>query len=153
MSMTSTSDRVEIITSVQRRRRWSASEKVRMVEETFEPRSTVSLVARRHGVAPNQLFTWRRLAAQGALTAAGAEDEAGTVPRGADSSFRGLAQERLVLVKAFSIALRSVSRAGGSAGSPAPSIISRTLGPLWLNGLSKMTTSPGRSSGTSTRAR
>jgi hypothetical protein len=32
-----------------------------MVEETFEPGTTVSLVARRHGVAPNQLFTWRRL--------------------------------------------------------------------------------------------
>jgi transposase len=32
-----------------------------MVEETFEPGMTVSLVARRHGVAPNQLFTWRRL--------------------------------------------------------------------------------------------
>ena len=46
-----------------------------MVEETYEPGSTVSLVARRHGVAPNQLFTWRRLAAQGALTAAGAEEE------------------------------------------------------------------------------
>ena len=42
-----------------------------MVEETFEPGMTVSLVARRHGVAPNQLFTWRRLVAQGALTAAG----------------------------------------------------------------------------------
>ena len=34
------------------------------------PGMTVSLVARRHGVAPNQLFTWCRLAAQGALTAA-----------------------------------------------------------------------------------
>ena len=73
--MTSMPDRVEIITSIQRRRRWSPAEKVRMVEETFEPGSTVSLVARRHGVAPNQLFTWRRLAAQGALTAAGAEEE------------------------------------------------------------------------------
>ena len=47
--------------SGQRRRRWTASEKVRIVEETFEPGMTVSLVARRHGVAPNQLFTWRRL--------------------------------------------------------------------------------------------
>ena len=37
--------------------------------------STVSLVARRHGIAPNQVFTWRRLVAQGALTAAGAEEE------------------------------------------------------------------------------
>ena len=57
MSMTNSTDRIEIITSVQRRRRWTASEKVRMVEETFEPGMTVSLVARRHGVAPNQLFT------------------------------------------------------------------------------------------------
>ena len=42
-----------------------------MVEETFAPGMTVSLVARQHGVAPNQLFTWRRLVAQGSLTAAG----------------------------------------------------------------------------------
>src|SRR4051812_9874163 len=69
--MTNPADRVEIITSVQRRRRWTASENVRSGEETFEPGMTVSLVARRHGVAPSQLFTWRRLVAQGALTAAG----------------------------------------------------------------------------------
>src|SRR6266568_9322634 len=37
--------------------------------------ASVSLVARRHGVAPNQLFTWRRLVAQGALTAAGSGEE------------------------------------------------------------------------------
>src|SRR5262252_3110465 len=75
VSMTNSTDRVEIITSVQRRRRWTAPEKVRMVEETFEPGMTVSLVARRHGVAPNQLFTWRRLVAQGSLTAAGSGEE------------------------------------------------------------------------------
>ena len=75
MSMTNSTNRVEIITSVQRRRRWTAPEKVRMVEETFEPGMTVSLVARRHGVAPNQLFTWRRLVAQGSLTAAGSGEE------------------------------------------------------------------------------
>ena len=72
--MTGSPERVEVVTSVQRRRRWTAAEKVRMVEETHEPGATVSLVARRHGVAPNQLFTWRRLVAQGALTAAGAEE-------------------------------------------------------------------------------
>ena len=75
MSMTNSTDRIEIITSVQRRRRWTASEKARMVEETFEPGLTVSLVARRHRVAPNQLFTWRRLVAQGGLTAAGSGEE------------------------------------------------------------------------------
>src|SRR5262249_21606827 len=72
--MTNFTNRVEIITSVQRRRRWTAPEKVRMVEETLEPGMTVSLVARRHGVA-NQLFTWRRLVAQGSLTAAGSGEE------------------------------------------------------------------------------
>jgi len=51
MSTSNPTDRVEIITSAQRRRRWTASEKVRIVEETFEPSMTVSLVARRHGVA------------------------------------------------------------------------------------------------------
>jgi transposase len=48
---------------------------MRIVEETYAPDVTVSLVARRHGIAPNQLFTWRRLAAQGGLTAAGAGEE------------------------------------------------------------------------------
>src|SRR5262249_8129018 len=75
VSMSNPTDRVEIITSVQRRRRWTASEKVRIVEETFEPGMTVSLVARRHGVAPNQLFTWRRLVVEGALTAAGSGEQ------------------------------------------------------------------------------
>jgi transposase-like protein len=40
VSMTNSTNRVEIITSVQRRRRWTPSEKVRMVEETFEPGMT-----------------------------------------------------------------------------------------------------------------
>src|SRR4051794_6446520 len=68
-------ERVEVITSVQRRRRWSTEEKVRIVEETYLPGNSVSLVARHHGIAGNQLFTWRRLMAQGALTAAGAVEQ------------------------------------------------------------------------------
>jgi transposase len=66
VSMTNPTNQIEIITSVQRRRRWAASEKVRMVEETFEPGMTVGLVARRHGVAPNQCSRgadwWRKAA-------------------------------------------------------------------------------------------
>jgi Transposase len=46
---------------------------------------TVSLVARRHGVAPNQLFTWRRLLAQGALTDAGSGEEVVPVSDGVAS--------------------------------------------------------------------
>ena len=64
-----------MITSVQRRRRWSAEDKARIVQETFAPGMSVSLVARQHGVAPNQLFTWRRLYAEGALLAVGAGEE------------------------------------------------------------------------------
>ena len=75
MSMANPPNRIEVVTSVQRRRRWTASEKVRMVEETFAPGMTVSLVARQHGVAPNQLFTGRRLVGQGSLTAAGSGEE------------------------------------------------------------------------------
>jgi len=72
VSMTGKIDRVEVITSVQRRRRWSAEEKTRIVQETYAPGMSVSLVARRHGIAPNQLFSWRRLYADGALSAVGA---------------------------------------------------------------------------------
>ena len=73
MSMTGKIERVEVITSVQRRRRWSAEEKAAtaIVQETYAPEMSVSLVARRHGIAPNQLFTWRRLYASGAAVAPG----------------------------------------------------------------------------------
>ena len=75
MSMTGKIEQVEVITSVQRRRRWSAEEKATIVQETYAPGMSVSLVARRHGIAPNQLFTWRRLYASGALSAVGAGEE------------------------------------------------------------------------------
>ena len=75
MSMTGKIEQVEVITSVQRRRRWSADEKAAIVQETYAPGMSVSLVARRHGIAPNQLFTWRRLYASGALSAVGAGEE------------------------------------------------------------------------------
>ena len=47
--MTGSIDRVEVITSVQRRRRWSAEEKAWIVQETYAPGMSVSLVARQHG--------------------------------------------------------------------------------------------------------
>jgi transposase len=51
---------IEVITSVQRRRRWSRDEKLRIVAESAQPERTASQVARAHGIAPGQLFTWRR---------------------------------------------------------------------------------------------
>lgn len=60
MNTTSNKERIEVITSVQRRRRWSAEEKAAIVQETYAPGTSVSYVARRHGVAPSQVFQWRR---------------------------------------------------------------------------------------------
>lgn len=56
----------------ERRRRWSVEEKLTMVHESFEPGQTVSLVARRHGINPNQLFHWRKLHQDGSLSAVSA---------------------------------------------------------------------------------
>jgi transposase len=65
------SKEVEVL-AVQRRRRWTAAEKLAMVRETYEAGQSVSLVARQHGVNPNQIFHWRKLERDGALTAVGA---------------------------------------------------------------------------------
>jgi transposase len=52
--------RLEVLTGVGGRRRWSADDKARIVEETLAPGATVSEVARRHDIRPQQLFGWRR---------------------------------------------------------------------------------------------
>lgn len=73
--MTGSIPKIEILNGRERRRRWTTAEKLSMVGETYAPDVTVSLVARRNGVQPNQLFHWRKLAAQGALTATSADGE------------------------------------------------------------------------------
>lgn len=60
---------VEVITGRERRRRWSTSEKLRLVAETQEPGTTIGAVAARHGVCQSLLFTWRRQVREGVLTA------------------------------------------------------------------------------------
>ncbi len=66
---------IEVIVSEQRRRRWSVAEKKAMLEETEQPGMNVSVVARKYGVHPNQLFRWRKLWQQGALSAVRADEE------------------------------------------------------------------------------
>ena len=55
-----TMSRVEVITSVQRRRRWSREDKERIVAEALAPGAVASEVARRAGIHTSQLFRWRR---------------------------------------------------------------------------------------------
>ena len=59
--------RLEVITGTGRRRRFSADDKARIVEETLVAGAVVSEVARRHGLSPQQLFGWRRQARQPAV--------------------------------------------------------------------------------------
>jgi transposase len=56
--------RPEVITETGRRRWFSRDDKSRIVEETLIPGAVVSDVARRHGLTPQQVFTWRRQARQ-----------------------------------------------------------------------------------------
>jgi transposase len=51
--------RIEVITGVERRRKWSAQEKAAIVAESLVDGAVVSEVARRHGLSPQQLFGWR----------------------------------------------------------------------------------------------
>jgi transposase len=56
--------RVEIFTGAGRRRSWSPEEKAAIVAESYSEGASVCAVARRHGLTPQQLFTWRRQARQ-----------------------------------------------------------------------------------------
>ena len=66
---------IEIITDGGRRRRWPAAEKLRIVEETLEDGASISVVARRNGVAPNLLYRWRRLMLDGGAVAVSEDDD------------------------------------------------------------------------------
>lgn len=58
-------DRIEVITSVERRRRWSRAEKERLVASMMEPDANASEIARKAGIHTSQLFRWRRVLANG----------------------------------------------------------------------------------------
>ena len=59
--------RVEVLEGPTGRRSWPDEVKARIVSESFEPGAKVSAVARRHGLAPQHLTSWRRAAREGRL--------------------------------------------------------------------------------------
>jgi transposase len=67
--MTTSKDRHIEVLDQQRRRRWSVEETLAMVRESLEPGQSVSVVDRRNGINPNQLFHWRKLYQDGSLSA------------------------------------------------------------------------------------
>ncbi len=70
--MTTSKDKTIEVLGQERRRRWSVEEKLAMVRESLEPGQSVSVVARRNGINPNQLFHWRKLYQDGSLSAVSA---------------------------------------------------------------------------------
>ncbi|QJX88113.1 IS3-like element IS2 family transposase [Shigella sonnei] len=59
----------------EKRRRRTTQEKIAIVQQSFEPGMTVSLVARQHGVAASQLFLWRKQYQEGSLTVVAAGEQ------------------------------------------------------------------------------
>ena len=75
-------ERLEVIAGPTGRRTWPDEVKARIVLESFESGTRVVDVARRHGIAPQQLTAWRRLARQGKLAL--------PVDEGAEQTFAAL---------------------------------------------------------------
>ncbi|EHS51214.1 transposase IS3/IS911 family protein [Rhizobium sp. PDO1-076] len=51
---------IEVITSVERRRRWSCEDQERLVAACFEQDGVISEIARAAGIQVSQLFRWRK---------------------------------------------------------------------------------------------
>lgn len=57
----------EVIEVVERRRRWSTEDKLKVLLDALEPGASIVAVADRHGVSRNLLYTWLRLAREGRM--------------------------------------------------------------------------------------
>ena len=72
--MSNTADRVEILSGIQRRRRYTLDQKLAVLAEAAQPGMSISYVARRHGISPSLLFGWRRRMTEGGKEAVRADD-------------------------------------------------------------------------------
>ena len=68
--MSARSQRIELITRGERRRRWSVEQKREIATESLEPGISPITVARRYGISSGLLYTWRRHLLEGSLGAA-----------------------------------------------------------------------------------
>src|SRR5262245_34716516 len=116
--------RIELITGTARRRRWTTEQKLRIIEASCEPGESVSSVARRHGVAPNLLYRWRRLMAQGGAAAVGSDE-----PVVGNSEVRRLEErirelERLLGRKTMEVEILKEALAKAQAKKPSLQLVS-----------------------------
>jgi transposase len=73
--MSDTFSKVELISGVARRRRFTTEQKLVIVAESMQPGMSMSYVARQHGLSPSLVFRWRRLMSEGGREAVRADDE------------------------------------------------------------------------------
>ena len=73
--MTNNADRVEVLSGIQRRRRYTLDQKMAVLAEAAQPGMSISYIARKHGIAPSLLFGWRRRMTEGGKEAVRADDE------------------------------------------------------------------------------
>lgn len=66
---------ITVVSGIQKRRRFTTSQKIAMVEEAMQPGMSVSYVARKYDVSPSQLFNWRRRMSEGGKEAIKADDD------------------------------------------------------------------------------
>ncbi len=125
--------RIELITGSERRRRWSDTDKARIVVESFAPGANVSEVARRNGLSPQQLFAWRREARLLFLDVDN-RDAAGTAPtpqlprQAARARSPEPGDEGLSFVPLMIASASSPSPSGFPPPPPSPGTIEITIG-------------------------
>src|ERR1700682_3621993 len=73
--MSSSVERVEVFSAIQRHRRYSVDQKLAVLAEPTQPGMSISYVARRHGISPSLVFRWRRRMSEGRKEVVRADDE------------------------------------------------------------------------------
>ena len=73
--MSSSVDRVEVFSQIQRRRRWSVDQKLAILAEAAQPGMSISYVARPHGISSSLIFGWRGRMTEGGKEAVRADDD------------------------------------------------------------------------------
>lgn len=81
MSSDSKPERVKVTTGAQCRRRWTPSEKLALVHETYQAGKTVSFVAREADITASQLFQWCKAYTDGSLIAVGVTNQWYQLPK------------------------------------------------------------------------
>ncbi len=109
---------IEIITGRERRHRYSAQQKLALVEETMQPGMTILADARLRGVSPSLRFKWRQLMSQGGQVAVKAGDDVVAASRARELEQRVGEPERLLGRKTMEVEILKEALTARSGKKP-----------------------------------